>query len=476
MTDRELAFTPAHELAELVANKNLSPVELTELYLDRIEKLNPKVKAYLTVVADQAMDGARAAEKAVMEGDDLGPLHGVPVSVKDLESTAGIRTTFGSLIFKDYVPEADSGVVERTRKSGAIILGKTNAPEFGISGSTENRLGDDCRNPWDTTRTTGGSSGGAGAALAAGLCPLATGGDAGGSIRIPSSFCGVYGIKPTLGRVPRFGGVGRPTPNTVAQNGPMAHTVRDAALFLQVLAGPDDRDAIAIREQAPDYLAQLNGGVKGLRIAWSPDLGYAAVDPEVLKITSEAARLFEELGAVVEESDIEVESPFERLGPAVFNANAYASYGHLLEERPDDLTDYARERLEAGKQVTALDYARSLRQVELLQFQMTVLMESYDLLMTPTMAVPAFPIGQRPAEIGGRRVEPFWAFNPFNAVFNLTHQPAASVPCGFSSDGLPIGLHVVGRKGDEVTVLRASAAFEQVRPWAQHRSPVALEA
>ena len=279
MTDRDLAFTPAHELAKLVAEKKLSPVELTELYLRRIAELNPKLNAYLTVAADEAMASARAAEQAVADGEVLGPLHGVPVAIKDLEMTAGIRTTFGSLLFDDHVPDSDSGVVERVRSSGAVIIGKTNTPEFGMSGTTDNRLGDSCRNPWDTTRTSGGSSGGAAAALAVGLCPLATGSDAGGSIRIPGSFCGVYGIKPTLGRVPRFGGVARPSPNPVSQPGPMAMAVRDAAVLLEVLAGPDDRDVITLREQPPDYLADLDGGVKGLRMAWSPDLGYAAVDP-----------------------------------------------------------------------------------------------------------------------------------------------------------------------------------------------------
>ncbi len=471
MTDRDLAFTPAHELAKLIVQRKLSPVDLTSLYLERIEEMNPKLNAYLTVTVDEALAGAKAAEKAVIEGEELGPLHGVPIAIKDLEMTRGVRTTLGSLIFKDYVPDSDSVVVERVRRSGAIILGKTNTPEFGVCSTTENRLGDPCRNPWDTTRTTGGSSGGAGAALAAGLCPLATGSDAGGSIRTPASFCGVYGIKPTLGRAARYGGVARPAPNPVSQPGPMALSVRDAAMLLQVLAGPDDRDPVTLREPPPDYLAELDRGVKGLRMAWSPDLGYAVVDPEVAKITSEAAQVFEELGAIVEEPKIAMEEPVTRLR-LITAANSYASYGHFLEERPQDLTDYARERLEMGKGVTVVDYARSLRLLEELQARMAVLMESYDLLLVPTMAVPAFPIGQRPASIGGRQVDPFWAFNPFNFVFNMTRQPAASLPCGFSSGGLPVGLQIVGRLMDEAAVLRASAAFESVRPWAGKHPPI----
>ena len=471
MTDLDLTTTPAHKLSQLIAEKEVSPVELAQSYLERIERLNPKLNAFLTVCADEAIAEAKEAEQAIADGDELGPLHGVPVSIKDLELTGGIRSTFGSLIFKDYVPDSDSSVVERVRKSGAVILGKTNTPEFGVSGTTENRLADACRNPWDTSRTTGGSSGGAGAALAAGLCSLATGSDAGGSIRIPSSFCGVYGIKPTLGRVPRFGGVARSAPNPVSQAGPMALNVRDAALLLQVLSGPDELDAVSLREQPPDYLASLDAGVNGLRIAWSPDLGYAAVDPEVVKVTSVAARVFEELGASVDEPDIRLEDPMVPLGP-ITSANSYAAYGHYLEERPNDLTDDARSRLEIGKRVTGAEYARALRYLEQLQYQVGVLMDEYDLLLTPTMAVPAFPLGQRPATIAGRQVDADRAFNPFSLVFNMTQQPAASIPCGFSSDGLPIGLQIAGRRREEVTVLQASAAFEQVRPWADKRPPM----
>ena len=250
--------TPAHELASQLRSKDISPVELTEHYLRRIEALNPQLNAYLTVAGDEAMASAKTAEAELAAGQVKGPLHGVPISVKDLEMTAGIRSTLGSLIYKDHVPSHDSGVVERVKASGAIILGKTNTPEFGMRGTTENLLGDACRNPWNTDRTSGGSSGGAGAAVAAGLCPLATATDAGGSIRIPSSFCGTYGIKPSLGRVPRFGGLGRPSPNLVAQSGPMTTNVRDAAILLQVLAGPDDRDANMIRETPPDFLAALD--------------------------------------------------------------------------------------------------------------------------------------------------------------------------------------------------------------------------
>ena len=471
MPDEELAFTPASELRELIDSRQVSIVELTELFLRRIEALNPSLNAYITVTGEEAMDSAREAERALLQGESKGPLHGIPISIKDLEMTRGIRTTVGSVIFKDHVPDRDSIVVERVRSSGAVILGKTNTPEFGFSGTTENKLGDACRNPWNIERTTGGSSGGAGAAVVAGLCALSTGSDGGGSIRIPSSFCGCYGIKPSQGRVPRFSGVGKPSYSTLSQSGPMSRTVKDSAILLQVLAGYDSRDPGCTRSAPPDFLGALDRGVKGLRVAWSPDLGYAAVDPEVADATFRAARLFEELGCTVDEPGISLEDPFPPFWD-IFSIGGYTSYGHLLEERREDFTKYSRIALERGRDLTAADYSRALLYVLQLQAQMETAFEDYDLLLTPTTAVPAFLVGQPPATIGGRQVQPFWGYTPFTFPFNMTMQTAASVPCGYSTDGMPIGLHIVGRRGDEATVLAASAAFEHVQPWIDERPPV----
>ncbi len=471
MPDDELAFTPALELRRLIDSKQVSVAELTELYLRRIESLNSKLNAYLTVTGDEAMASARAADHDLSRGPAKGPLHGIPISIKDLELTKGIRTTMGSLVFKDHVPDMDAALVERVRDSGAIILGKTNTPEFGTSGTTENRLGDACRNPWNTERTTGGSSGGAGAAVAAGLCAVATGSDGGGSIRIPSSFCGIYGIKPTQGRVPRYGGVGRPAHSTLGQSGPMTRTVADSAALLQVLAGPDSRDVGCMRQQPPDFLAGLDQGVKGLRIAWSPDLGYAAVDHEVVEVAGKGARVFEELGCTVEEADVGLENPFPTFYD-LFSVQLGASFGHLLEEHRGDLTHYALETIDRGLSLSGPDLSRTMQSVAEIQAHMDTFFETYDLLLTPTMAVPAFPVGQHPAVIGGREVIPFWGYTPFTFPFNMTMQTAASVPCGYSSDGMPIGLHIIGRRGEETTVLRASAAFESARPWAGKRPPV----
>ena len=466
----DLHYTPVWRLRELLDSRQISSVELTEYFLNRIERLNPKFNAFLTVTGEQAMAAAREADRATQGGRSGSPLLGIPISIKDLEATKGVRSTMGSLAYRDTVPDIDSVVVERVKASGAVILGKTNTPEFGLQGTTENRLGDPCRNPWNTERTPGGSSGGAGAALAAGMCPIATATDGGGSIRNPSSFCGLFGIKPTLGRVPRAGGLGRPAPNLTAQSGPMAHNVRDAAILLQALAGHDGRDPRSLRETPPDFVVGLEGGARGLRMAWSTDLGYAVIDPEVAAITSEAARVFEELGCAVDEPAFVLDNPVSAFR-TIFHTSNYTTYGHLLENAADQLSENTLYCFEYGSQVTGADFARAIRDVDMMREKLDDLLDVYDLLLTPTMAVPPFPIGQPPSNIGGIEVDPRFGYSPMTRPFNLCGQPAASIPCGFTQDGLPIGLHIIGRRGEETTVLRAAAAFEQARPW-QGRHPI----
>ena len=470
--DSELAFAPATEIRRLVAGGEISAVELTRLFYRRIESLNPRLNAYLTLCPDEALASAQAADNAVRRGDSLGLLHGIPISVKDLELTQGVRTTMGSAVFGDRVPEIDSIVVERVKAAGAVILGKTNTPEFGQSGTTENRLGAPCRNPWNTDCTPGGSSGGAAAALAAGLCTLATGSDGGGSIRIPASFSGVTGIKPSQGRVPRYGGYGGPAVNHFSQSGPMSRTVRDTALLLQALAGPDSRDPNTMTDPPPDYLAALEGGVKGWRIAWSDDLGYAAVDPEVVQITRAAAQRFQEMGAVVSEAAPEIAGdPFPAFA-TVFGTASYTAYADLYPERRHELTPYVQNTFDAASRYSAADLSRALAYVDRHRRRFADFFDAYDLLLTPAMAVTAFPIGQHPTSIAGREVTPWWGYLPFTFPINMSGQTAASVPCGFSAAGLPVGLHLVGPSGAEGRVLRAMAAFEEAQPWAQHRPPV----
>ena len=473
MTDNELAFAPATDLLKLIATRKVSPVELTELYFRRIERLDSRLNSYLLLTHDEALDAARAAESVLMRGDATGVLHGLPISIKDTQMTGGVRTTMGSIVYKDRIPERDAAVVERVREAGAIVLGKTNVPEFGLVGNCENSLGEPGRNPWNTDRTPGGSSGGAAAAVVAGLCPVATGSDGGGSIRIPSAFCGVYGIKPTQGRVSAYTGLeGPPMPNIFSQNGPLTRTVKDSALLLHVMAGHDPRDPTSLREPPPDFVPALDREIKGLRVAWSPDFGFADVDPEVLDVTSRAARVFEELGCNVVESDLTLEEPYNTFGP-IQAADFYTTFGRYWETHGDRMTEFARFFFERGAKVTLAEYARALAEIDLLKARFTDLFDVYDLLLTPTACFPALAFGEFPGEMSGRSEYPDRYWNgAFTLPINVIGHAAATVPAGFSSDGLPIGLHIVGGRGDEETVLAASAAFERARPWIQHRPPV----
>ena len=472
MSNTDLAFLPATELRDLIREKKVSPVEATSAFLERIDRLDSQLNSYLTVLPEEALRAARAAEDAVMRSGELGSLHGVPVSIKDLEMTSGVRTTGGSLLFEDRVPDVDSEVVRRIMGAGAVLLGKTNTPEMGLLGHNENRLGDHCRNPWDTSRTTGGSSGGAGAAIAAGLCTLASGSDGGGSIRIPASFCGTYGIKPTQGRVPRLvGAMAAQVANQFSQSGPMSRTVRDSALLLQVLAGRHTGDPTSLRDEPEDYLAAADRGVEGLRIGWSPDFGYAPVHGEVLEASSKAAKVFEDMGCVVEEVDIELEDPFDAFW-SLFTANVAATFDHLVEGRTDELTWYGRESFDKAHSVSGIEYARAVGYLDMLRAQFADVFDRYDLILSPTTATTAFPVGSPPPAIGGREVHWFWGYTPYTFPINMIGYPAASLPCGLSSEGLPIGLHVVGRHGDESTVIAASAAFEEAMPWAHLKPPV----
>jgi aspartyl-tRNA(Asn)/glutamyl-tRNA(Gln) amidotransferase subunit A len=464
MINDELAFQSAYQLSALIRNKDVSPVELIEMFFQRIDKFNPSINAYLSLGYDQAIVSAKKAEDAVINGLALGPLHGIPISIKDLESTKGILTTLGSLIFKDTIPKNDTVVVKRIKNSGAIILGKTNTPEFGLSGTTENRLGDSCRNPWDISKTAGGSSGGAASALASGLCTLASGSDGGGSIRIPSSFCGVYGIKPSQGRVPRYGGMGKPAFSQFSQPGPMARTVQDSVSLLQILAGPDPHDYTSNMDMPPNFMDGLDGNVKDMRIGWSPDFGYASVDPEVMDITLKAVKIFEELGSKVEEIDLSFEDSFTHFFN-IFSSDVYAAFGALTGNDLSSLSKVTITTFEHAQKISGADYSRSLFEIHLMKSKMDILMKDYDILLSPTTAVTAFPVGQRPRIIAGEKVDPFWGFLPFTFPINMTGQPAASIPCGFSNEGLPVGLHIIGQFGDEMNVIRASAAFEQAMPW-----------
>ncbi len=467
MNKEDLCFQPATAVAAAIRDKALSPVEVMETVLERIERLNPVLNAYCLVLADQALQGARAAERAVVRGEPTGPLHGVPLSVKDMVLTKGIRTMQGSRIFEQRVPNEDVPMVERLRTAGAIVIGKTTTPEFGWKAVTDSPVTGTTRNPWDPNMTPGGSSGGAAAQIAAGLGHLATGGDGAGSIRIPSSFSGVFGIKPQYGRIPSHPQAGG---DMLAHLGPLTRTVADAALFLSVTAGPDDRDRFSLEAAPADYVGRLHEGIAGLKIGWSPALGYVdQLDPQVRDITADAAGAFESLGAHVEEV---VDPGFGDPKP-IIDTYWRINMATLLEPHLQEWSGRIDPGLEAcareGLELGPTDFARA--QIERHQYWYRVLpfFEKFDLLLTPSVAVLPFEAGALyPAHWADHPWDWIrWA--PYSFPFNLTHLPCASVPAGFSAEGLPVGLQIVGRRFAELTVLQAAAAFESARPWADQR-------
>ncbi len=476
--DQNLAFNSASDLIDLVKSKQISPVELTQLFLQRIDELDHHLNSYLLVTHDIALQQAKHAEKAIMRGDDLGPIHGLPIPIKDNQMTAGIRTTSGSIIFKDHVPKNNAAFLERILDAGGIILGKTNCSELGFVGTCDNSLGITGKNPWDTTRTPGGSSGGAAAAVAAYLAPIATGGDGGGSLRIPSNFCGTYTIKPTLGRVSGYSGIpGPPAPNFFGQPGPIARTVKDVAILLQTMAGFDRRDLITIRSAPPDFLAATERPIDGLRIAWSPDFGFAQVDPDVARITHQAALTFQDFGCSVEEINITLPEPYDSFGP-IQAATAYNNISKHLDEFGSQMTAYGQYWVERGSKVTTADYAAALGRINELKATFDDIFETYDLVLAPVARFPAFVNEPFPGSVTGTSSFPeqFWN-GAFTMHSNATGCPAASIPAGFTPQKanqprLPVGLQIIGPKYDEETVLAASAAFEKAHPWIHHRPPI----
>jgi len=470
MGSDELCWMPAAEMAGKIRRKKLSPVEVMRAVLDRIERVNPALNAFVTLTAEQAMKDARAAERALgKKGATLGALHGVPFSTKDLVITRGIRTTFGTRLYADNVPTEDAPIVERLRAAGAIQLGKTNTPAFGWIGATHNLLFGITRNPWNPDRTPGGSSGGASAAVAAGLGPLAIGTDGGGSIRIPASCTGIFGFKPTFGLIPVY-------PFSAAWSlshvGPLTRTVSDAALMLNACAGPDERDSFSAPVPRIDYVKALKGGIKGLRVAWSSDLGFTrAVHPEVKAACETAARRFRELGCRVDEVQPRWPSPKDAWEP-IFCGGIAARLAPYVGERRADIDPGLAAIIDEALTWGPTRYVQAWFDRLAWGEHPRRLFETYDLLLTPTIACPPFKVGlDNPTDIAGTPIERYeWI--PYTFPFNMTGHPGASVPCGFTSDTLPVGLQVLGRRFEDATVLRAAAAFEQLAPWAHGRPPL----
>lgn len=467
MNERDIAYLSALELRDHYRSGDLSPVEVTGVILERIGRLNPTLNAYVTVTVERALEDARVAERAYRERT-AGPLAGVPISIKDITPTRGIRTTMGSRLMQEWIPDEDAPFVEKVSAAGAVLLGKTNTPELGWKGDSGNRVIGPTHNPWKHGRTAGGSSGGASSALAAGLGPLASGTDGAGSIRIPAAFCGVFGLKPSFGLVPYY------PPSSVealAHIGPMSRTVRDSALLLDVVSGDDPRDR-ATWPNRDGFLLNCEGGVQGMRVAWSPDLGYAAIDPEVRAIAEAAAQRLTDLGAHVEEVSIPFPDPWNTVDTLWASAQA-GRHVHDFDAVRDDIDPGRIPLIERGRTLTAVDLNLAYAQRTTVYNAWREWFEQgqWDLLLTPTLPITAFPAGDNaPAEINGVPVE-YLSWTAFTYPFNLTGNPAATVPAGFASDGLPVGLQMVGRWRADATVLRAAAAYEDAFPWAQHTPP-----
>lgn len=471
MDDRDVAFAPATQLRRLIRDRQVSPVEVVEALLRRIDRLNLVVNAYCTVAADQAIAAAREAERAALAGAPLGPLHGIPVAIKDTTLTAGIRTTFGSRLFADHVPTEDALEVSRLKRAGAIVLGKTNTPEFAAGPNTLNSLFGATRNPWDLERSAGGSSGGSAVALACGLAPLAQGGDLGGSLRIPASLCGVIGFRTSPGRIPMYPSGWTSDPFLVT--GPMARTVADTALMLSVMAGPDDRVPISLDEPGAAFETAAEGGVRGLRVAWSPDLRIGRVDPEVAQIVESACRRFEELGCIVEAAAPEIGEIRPTI--AAFRALAFAASMPDLLDRADEVDNpFLREFLKRPRELSGLEVARACYEHARYVERMAPFFGRFDLLVTPTTPTAAYLIDQMyPPEIAGQPIASAIDAMIVTYAITLAGLPAISVPAGLTKAALPVGMQIIGGRHAETLVLRAAAAFEQVAPWSEQRPPVA---
>lgn len=470
MNNKDIYFISACEMLQKIKSQEASSLEITEKYIERIEKINPLINAYCTKTFDLARKMAKEADNKIRNNKKVGGLVGLPISIKDLNYTKGIRTTFGSKIFEHCIPEEDGIVVKRLKEAGCVILGKTNTPEFGHAGSTHNLVFGETKNPWDLNKTSGGSSGGAAAGIAAGLSVLALGSDGGGSIRIPSCFCGVFGIKPNLGRVPTYPLKNNDKPSILSCNGPIVRYVKDAALMLDVIKGYYPKDILALPNDDIKYLDQIEQYPKKLKIGYSLNLGHAKqVDSEVEKNVLSAINKFEQMNWEIEEFKVKLRRPEFTFNViyTVGYANGLKSY---LAKWKDKMEPDLIKMIEAGLTYTGVDIEKAMRKRYDLFLKVQQLFQEYDILITPTTAVPAFNLGiMGPTQINGKKVSPT-GWTPFSFPFNLTGHPAASVPCGWSNEGLPIGMQIVGKRFDELSVLQVSKAFEELSPW-QEKNP-----
>jgi aspartyl-tRNA(Asn)/glutamyl-tRNA(Gln) amidotransferase subunit A len=464
--EKDLLYKSAVELRDLVVAKEISPVELLDQSLARMEEVEPKLNNFVTTTEDIAHAAAKKAEKAILNNDSPGLLHGLPISIKDLIAMGGVRCTFGSKASADNIAALDAPAVERVRKEGGVIIGKTTTSEFGCKAVGDSPLTGITRNPWDLAKTPGGSSAGAAASVAGGVTPFALGTDGGGSVRIPGSLTGLFAVKAQFARVPVFPEAATPT---LAHVGPMARTVRDAALLLSAVAGFDRRDPFAVAGPVPDFLAACDRPVKGMRIAWSPTLGYADPVSEVVGLCEQAVRSLEELGCEVELVDEVMEDPID-----MWMSEFYAGVGTRLRtmfgDRQELLDPAVAEMLSGALDRTLEEYWTRVFDRYRFREQMRQFMEKYDLLVSPVLPVPAFDVGLNlPPQMPDANVI---SWVSYTYPFNLTGQPGASLPVGFTEEGLPVGLQLISKAIRETDIFRIAAAFEAARPWIDKKPPM----
>ena len=456
-------FGTARELARAIVSRGLSPVEAVESSLARLDATEPRLRSFVTVLADRALHDAKRIETQLRQGKPQGPLAGVPISVKDLIAVGGAPLTFGSRSMADNVAPHDAVAVERLEDAGAIIIGKTTTSEFGCKAVGDSPLTGSTRNPWDLSKTAGGSSAGAAASVAAGVTSIALGTDGGGSIRIPAAMTGLFGVKAQFGRVPVFPVAANPT---LAHVCPIGRDVRDVALLLGVLSGYDARDAHSGPVAAPDYLAACDRDPRALKIAWSPSFGYAAPDAEVCAIAEAAVRTFTELGCVVEEVDAPLGPDPAAIWTAEFYAGVAARLVPTLRERRELLDPEVATMVEQALTMDAEAYGRAVQMRYVFREKVRKFFGEYDLLLSPTLPVAGVDVGVSiPPRFGDRNLVTWVSYT---YPFNLTGQPAASIPAGFTRGQLPVGLQIVARAYREDDLFAAAAAFETARPWAQH--------
>jgi amidase len=466
-----LCFLSAVEMARLIRAKKLSAREALAAHLQQIERVNPEVNAMVTLAPELAAAAAAKADEMLARGEPLGPLHGLPVAHKDLLETRGIRTTFGSPLYANYVPTEDDLVVERMRQAGAITIGKTNTPEFGAGSQTFNKVFGATHNPYDLTKTCGGSSGGAAVALACGFTPVATGSDTGGSLRNPAAFCNVVGLRPSIGRVPSptaaFGW------STLSTAGCLGRSVADLALALSTIAGPDSRAPLSINEGGELFARPLGRSFQGVRVAWFKDLGGVAFDPRVRAVVDGQRATFESLGCIVEQSEPDF-APAEVAFRVLRAWNSANAYGARLREHPDAFKDTLKAEIEEGLRLSGSDVARAETAHTQIWRQFQAFLQTHEYFVLPTTQLPPFSINMPyPTEIAGVKFENYIDWMKSCWYISATGNPAASVPAGFTPEGLPVGIQIVGRNKEDFSVLQLAHAFEQATGFGKKRPSIA---